>query len=169
MVFSQGNRYSKLRPAPPGRIDRQLSAERVQTLAYPDQAQAPVAFAVERRGDVEAAAVVLDRASDLIRQDGETDVDPVRHGVLRGVPDGLLDDPVQGHLDRGRQARRLRTLDGDRNAGSRADTLDHELQGRDETEIVQDRRAELVRQPPEVPFDFIQRSAGAHQAIARAG
>ena len=96
------------RALPGRRFDRQRPADQRQALpASPAGPAGPRAGGVHARLRVEAAAVVLDDGEHLVRGALQDQAHPPGPGVLEHVRQPLLHDPVQGRLDRRRQALRV--------------------------------------------------------------
>src|SRR5213596_654978 len=99
----EGNRDAKLRPLAGGRLDLQTAPQRVDSLPDSDQPESLRSSAGADALDVEAGPVVPDRAADRSLFAQETNRDPGRVRVPAHVGQCLLDDAIEGRLDRGRK------------------------------------------------------------------
>ena len=126
----------------------QAAAHVTQPLAHPGEAE-PLGALELLRG--EAVASVFDPQPQLGSGGLEGDLDPGGSAVLDRVLERFLQNPVQHQ--RGIPRQRLRPALArhlDRHAVPRRDLAGETLRGRQQAELVEDRRVELVGHPVQV-------------------
>src|SRR5712691_3732441 len=133
------NDDEELGPAPGSRDDLQRTADGVEALLDPEEPEAAVS-PPRQRGRVEPRAVVMDGAAQDAALAREGDRDAARLRVLRHVRQRLLNDTVERGLGRRR-----------------------------EPEVVEDRRAQLVGEVPQLLLDLVEEPTHLVQALRRAG
>src|SRR5262249_23033271 len=117
---------------------------------------------------VEPHAIVLDDATEDFAAALQPDRSVPREGVASDVGERLLNDPVDRRLDHGIEtaARRAQNAQGD--AAASGETLGQKLEGRNETQIVEDRGTQLVREPSQALLDVVEVRLGLSNAQAAA-
>src|SRR5438132_1499899 len=138
------------------RLDRQRSAQGVRPLPDPDEAEASLPAARQDRRDAEAYAVIPNGTTDGAFRAPDLDVHPSRLRMAHGVGQRLLHAPVEGRLHGRRQPPFCRALHRDDEPASLRHPVRQELQGRQEPEVVEDGRPELVGQPAEFLLHLIE-------------
>ncbi len=116
-------------------------------LTNTDEAEAACPVGPTRAPRCEPDSVILDRDEEGVRQTLQVHAAACRLGVLRDVCEGFLDDPI----DRRFSFRREASVDAmveqfGTNAVPFAEPLQVPLRGRGETQIVEQRRMQQVRQ-----------------------
>ena len=148
------------------RLDGEAAVEERDPLAHPDDAEAAVAGLVRREAD----AVVLDHRGDRVALAGHEHAHPRGPGVLDHVRQRLLDDPVEGGLDRRRQPFLAQhRLELDRDRGLLGEGLGQALERGHEPEVVERLRAELDGEAPHVVERLDEQRAQARRRLARPG
>src|SRR5262245_18025474 len=149
------------------RDDAQPPADGVDPVSNADESEATVP-ALER-GHLEADPIGLDPAAD----DARTAIEADAHGgglrVLDDIRQRLLNDPEERGLDDGRQPPLERCLDAHGNAGAPPDALREKADGGHEPQVVEDRRAQLVGEAPELRLDLVEHAVDILETLTGGG
>src|SRR6516225_7241465 len=129
-------------------INFELPANLDHALAHAGDTDAQPAWAgrvaVFRRGD--AAAVVGDFQSDACGVVAKSYSSELASGMALNIGEALLGDPEKGGFDNLRKSAKTgRQFEGDVDTAAFAETVDIFLEGRDEAEIVEQRRVQQIR------------------------
>src|SRR2546427_6684709 len=119
---------------------------------------APMTMTLRRPStpDVEADPVISDRAADLSRLVLQSNAHVRRSSVFSHVVERFLNDSVKGCLDRGPRPALHRALHGDRKPRPLGDPFSQEFDGREQPQVVQDRRTELMREASQLLRGFAE-------------
>src|SRR5262249_9115998 len=145
--------------------DRDGAAERLDATSDSDQSE-PGIGAARDAGDVEADAVVVDRAGYTAGLTLGANDHAVGTRVLQDVRDGLVHDAIQGRLDHRRQAPGAAGVDTDGQRRATRDAAGEGLQRGTEAEIVENRGPQFVREATELAGDLLEDDADFLKALA---
>ena len=132
------------------------SAEARDALSDPGEAEAPPRAGESGCRWIEATSIVADAADDLAlgALDRERGAGGTR--VARDIAERLLGDPIQRCFDGSSQSAAGGTLDRDGELRTSRQPLAEEAQCRNQAEVLEDGRAQLVRQTTKLVFDLVQ-------------
>src|ERR1041385_6111944 len=128
------------------RADFDSPAEQAGALFHADQPERAIGLA-----DVETGAVVPNRRPDLGLEAFDGDPGVARHCVPADVRERFLDDAVQRRFDFGREPAHAVVGDHHVHAARFPELRGVALQCRHESQIVEGRRPQAARDPPDVP------------------
>ena len=89
--------------------------------------------------------------------------------VFGDVRERFLRDAVQGGLDSGRQRSIDGRLHGDEDSPALRDTVGQKLEGRNQSEVIEDGRPELMREIAQSNLDLVQQAPGVLNPLGHIG
>jgi hypothetical protein len=152
------------------RIDLECAPHGGRSLAHAEETKAALSFLTGRvTVRVEANAVVRDGQLNQVAKLPQADGNVAGAGVLFDIPQGLLEDPVKGGLNRGGQAGDSpHALQVDPHGRALGEQLARHAQHREQTQIIQRARPQILgdaphffRRPVEQIAEFQQLGPGA--------
>ena len=82
------------------------------------------------------------------------------------VVERFLNDSVNGRLDRGPRAALHRALHGDRKSRPLGDPFSQEFDGREQPQVIEDRRTELMRETSQLLRDLVEELSDFLKSLA---
>src|SRR5215813_112823 len=151
-----GNPNIKTSATAGGGVEVQSAADSGDSFFHAGQSQAGALAWFLDKGMVEADTVVLNFAREKVRVLIDVDRNGRGSRVLHNIIERLLKNPVESDFDRGRKAPFGSCRDTDRQSCSNGDGVGKKMKRWNQTQIVQDGRAEFVRVLTELRFHLFE-------------